>query len=429
MATRRRGCGLAGGVALALLMAAPVAEARPVAVVGGTVHPISGPAIENGVLLVDGGTVRAVGPAAAVAIPDDAERIDATGRHVWPSLINLLTYTGIFEVAYNRATNDTRSHGTMNPGSRVEVALNASSPTIDVTRANGVLLAATLPRGGLVSGTAAAIALDGWTAEEMVRRAPVGLVIHWPAMKPPDAKADSVHTWEKEVARLDEMVEQARVYAAARADGTEPRDADVRWESLRGFVSGQVPAWIHAGTVPQIRAALDWTERHGVPMVLVDGTASRSGHSRLVAAELAARDVPVVLRMNRRPRHRHEPYDAPFTLAADLHAAGVRVVFGTWNRSNARHLPAEAARAVAYGLPRSVAEHALTLGAAEVLGIHDRYGSLEPGKSATFLIVNGDVLETRMHVERAWLDGRELSLESHHTRLWKKWSARPLPDE
>jgi imidazolonepropionase-like amidohydrolase len=71
------------------------------------------------------------------------------------------------------------------------------------------------------------------------------------------------------------------------------------------------------------------------------------------------------------------------------------------------------------------AVRALTLGGAAVLGIDDRYGSLEPGKSATMILTDDDVLEVRMQVVRAWLDGREVDLESRHTELWKKWRARP----
>jgi imidazolonepropionase-like amidohydrolase len=162
-------------------------------------------------------------------------------------------------------------------------------------------------------------------------------------------------------------------------------------------------------------------------MVLVEGTGSVSGDSPRCATELATRDIPVVLSTNRRPGRRTDPYDDAYTLPARLQASGVRLAFGTWNSANARNLPQEASRAAAYGLPREAAERALTLGAAEILGIDDRYGSLTPGKSATFVIVDGDVLEVRMHVDRAWIDGHEISLESRHTRLWKKWSARPLP--
>lgn len=422
---RAVGAVLAG---LAAASAAPGAGAATVAVVGGVVHPIDAPPIETGVLLFDEDGILAVGPAGSVEIPPDAERIDATERHVWPGMINAYTYLGLAEIDEVRSTLDFDEHGGMNPNARAEVAVNASSEHIPVTRANGVLLAATLPRGGLVSGTAAAIALDGWTSEEMVRRAPVGLIVNWPAM-PSDADADTVGGgWQKQVARLDDMIRQARAYQEARESGAE-RDADVRWESLHAVLSGEVPVWVQARTLPQIHAAMDWVDRSGLRMVLLGVSGSRPGDAPLCADELAAHDIPVIARTNVLPVHRSDPYDDAFTLPARLHRAGVQVVFGTWNSANARNLPQEASRAVAYGLPREVAERALTLGAAEVLGLDDRYGSLAPGKSATLLIVDGDLLEVRMHVERAWIDGHEIPLENRQTRLFEKWSSRPMPQD
>lgn len=410
-------CGLAAGAS---------APARAVtAVIGGTIHPVTGPVIENGVLLFDDDGIVAVGARGDVDVPADAVRIDARERHVWPGMINAMSHIGLAEVGSVRGTQDLNEHGTMNPNARAEIALNVSSMTIPVARANGVLLAATLPHGGLVSGTAAAIALDGWSSEELVRRAPIGLVVAWPAM-PSGGEPDSAGGWEAGIARLDRMIKETLAYEGARESGSA-RDADVRWESLHAIVAGAVPVWIHAKTLRQIRAAMDWTARYGLSMVLLAGDAASASDAPLCAAELAARDIPVILQTTRRPLRRSDPYDAAFTEPELLRRAGVRIAFGTWDASNARNLPQEAARAAAFGLPREEAERALTLAAAEILGVADRYGSLSPGKSATFLIVDGDLLEVRMHVDRAWIDGREISLDSRHTELWKKWSARPMP--
>lgn len=414
---------------LTLALSGSVATAAPVAVTGGTIHPISGPAIENGVLVFDGKRIIAVGTVADVTIPAAAGRVDATGLHVWPGLIDAFNRMALREVGALRATNDHDEHGTMNPESRAEIAVNASSMHIAVTRANGILLTATFPQGGLVPGSGAVLALNGWTSEEMVRRAPVGLLIEWPGMNRPEEPVSSgePEAWEEQVSALDAMVEEARAYVRARDAGSSPRDADVRWESLRGVVAGKTPVWIQATTLRQIRAAMDWTDEQRLKMVLVDGTSSRSGDSYRVAEELADRDIPVVLRTRRRPSRDWDPYDLAYTIPGILHEAGVTVLFGTWSYSAIRSLPQDAARAAAYGLPRAAAERALTLDAARVMGLDADYGSLDPGKTATFLLVEGDVLDIRMNVKRAWIDGEEISLESRHTRLWKKWSSRPMP--
>jgi imidazolonepropionase-like amidohydrolase len=422
------------GIAASVAVAPGTSLAAPVAVVGGTVHPIAAPAIERGVILFEGEKILGVGAEGSISIPPGAALIDASGLHVWPGMIDGHSTLGLREINSVRGTLDVTESGEINPNARAEVAINASSSHIPVTRANGVLLAAVVPSGSMVPGTSAVIALDGWTWEEVVRGAPAGLVIQWPEMGPKvraaefagGEKVSGGKDWEERLARLDEMILEARAYVEGRAARRKPRDQDVRWESLRSVIEGRTPVWIEAATLPQIRSALDWTARHGLEMVLVDGDGGTCGDAWRFAAELAARRIPVVMQTTRMPRREYEPYDTPFAGPAKLHDAGVRVIFGSWGDANARNLPSEAARAVAFGFPREAAERALTLGAAEVFGIADRYGSLETGKSATFILVEGDLLETRMNVQRAFLDGRELDLSSRHTELWKKWSARPM---
>jgi imidazolonepropionase-like amidohydrolase len=424
---------VAAAIVFAGLVGARIVGAAPVAITGATIHPISRSAIEDGVLVIDGDRIEAVG-GRETAIPGDAERIDGTGLHLWPGLIDARSYLGLTEIGSVRGTRDYTESGQMNPNSRAEVSVNVSSSHIPVTRANGTLLAATHPYGSMVPGTAAVIALDGWTWEELVRKAPAGLMIRWPSMAAPEApgqydeeEAPERPEWEERVARLDEMIEEARAYDGARSGAPGKRDADVRWESLLSVVDGRTPVWIEATNLTQIRAALDWTEKHGLRMVLVDGSSRATGDAWRCAGDLAARGIPVVCKTTRVPARRYEPYDTAFAAPAKLQAAGVAIAFGSWNSAHARNLPQEAARATAFGLPRDETVRALTLGAAEILGIDDRYGSLEPGKSATMILTDRDVLEIRMSVERAWIDGREIDLESRHTRLWEKWRGRPRP--
>jgi imidazolonepropionase-like amidohydrolase len=420
---------------VALLSVAGVAHAAPTAIVGAVVHPVAGDAIENGALLMEAGRIVAVGPTSEVALPDDAEVVSGAGLHLWPGMIDAQSYLGILEINSVRGTLDYLESGQLNPNARAEVAINASSSHIAVTRANGILLAATVPSGSFVPGTSAVIALDGWTGEEMVRLAPAGLVIQWPSMDPPPAdtttpekaKKSEIPPWEERIARLDEMVQEARVYAQARQADESVRGADVRWESLRSVVSGETPVWILARKLVQIRAALDWTAKQGLAMVLVDGDGGVGGDAWRAGKELADRGIPVILQTTRVPLRAYEPYDAAFAAPARLHEAGVAIAFGSWTSAACRNLPQEAARAVAFGLPREAAERALTLGAAEILHVDDRYGSLEPGKSATMILVDGDLLETRMRVVRAWIDGAALDLSNRHTELREKWSARPAP--
>jgi imidazolonepropionase-like amidohydrolase len=406
------------------------AGAASTAVVGATLHPVSGPVVPGGVLIMDAERIVAVGPGDEVAVPEGAVVVPAEGLHLWPGMIDAQSQIGLTEISSVRGTMDQLESGQINPNARAEVAVNASSSHIPVTRANGVLLAATVPGGSFVPGTAAVVALEGWTWEEMVRLAPAGLVVRWPDMgranpaAQPETTKAGLPVWEERIARLDEMIREAAAYARARETGAE-RDADVRWESLRPVLSGEVPVWIQATRLVQIRAALEWTAKHGLAMVLVDGDNGTGGDAWRAAEELAKRHVPVIVQTTRLPVRVWEPYDTPFAAPARLHEAGVPIAFGSWHSAVSRSLPQEAARAAAFGLPREAAERALTLGAAELLGVADHYGSLEPGKSATMILVDGDLLETRMQVVRAWIDGRELDLTNRHSLLREKWAARP----
>jgi len=226
------------------------------------------------------------------------------------------------------------------------------------------------------------------------------------------------------VAAIDVMFQEAEAYESAPE--TVPRD--VRWESLKGVISGEVPLFIEAQNVAEIRSALAFTKAHHLLMVLVDGGGWACGEAPLAAKDLAEAKVPVILKTNRMPAHRYLPYDDAFTAPARLRAAGVRIAFGSFSSSNARNLPAEAARAVAFGLDRKDALSALTIETARILGVEKDYGSLDTGKSATIIVTKGDLLDSAMTVTRAYIDGKPVSLKSRHTRLYDKWRKRPRAD-
>jgi len=418
--------------------AAPSARERPLAITGATLHRVNGPDLERGTVLVGtDGRIADVGAADRVPIPADAERVDATGLHVYPGWINANTVLGLVEIGAVRATNDVAEVGALNPGARAEVAINPSSELIPVTRANGVLVALTAARGGLIAGTSALIALDGWTWEEMTIKAPVAMHVQWPGMgldRRPEAKKkieEQIEAREKQIRELTQAFAQAAAYWQARAvageKGVPPRDEDVAWAAMRPVVERKIPLVIEANDIAQIHAALEWTEAQDLDMILAGGK-----DAWRVANELARRQIPVILNgVNDLPARSYEPYDTPYANAVRLHAAGVTVLFstgpGSFGAANARNLPYEAAKAVAFGLPREAAIRALTLDAAEVFGMADRLGSIDRGKDATLILVDGDPLEAAGQVRRAWIAGRDVDLENRHQRLYEKYSARPRP--
>lgn len=398
---------------------------------GATLHPVSSESIPQGILVVDGERIVAVGR--EVAVPADARVVDVQGRHLYPGLVNANTVLGLTEIGSVRGSVDINETGDVNPNVRAEVALNADSDILPVTRAGGVLVAMTAPRGGLIAGTAAVIRLDGWNWEDLTLAAPVGLVVNWPAMRirrgdgERTSEEDQTKARDEKLVALREAFASARAYAKAQAvrgqKGIPEHDRDPRWEAMGPVLRREIPVLVQASDIQEIRAALAWSEQENVRVVFIAG-----GDIGRVAPELAARQIPVILTPTYAlPQRRWEPYDAPFTIASQLHEAGVRFCFSTGGASNARNLPIEAAAAVAYGLPRDAALRAMTLDAATILGVGDRIGSLESGKEATFLVTDGDPLDVRSHVVRAFIRGREVDLSNRQERLFEKYRSRPRP--
>ncbi len=421
-------------LSLSTLVAA-AAGAEVVALTGATLHPVSGPVIENGVLLVEDGKISGLG--AGLAIPADARRVDLSGKHVYPSFIHPYSALGLIEIGSVRGTVDTTEIGDVNANVRAEVAFHADSQLLPVAISGGVLVANVAPRGGLFHGTSALMRLEGWNWEDMTLAAPTGMHLDFPDMLPPSRgfRQRSQEEVDKEKERalkfLNETMADARAYDKARraaAAGEAPAvEFHPQLEALRPLLAGELPLFLHAEEKLQIEAALDWAEEQELAnLVLVTGPDSRYLTDRLLEQE-----VPVILNgVLRRPSRSWEPYDAAYAAAARLHEAGVRFCIGdggsSFGAANARNLPFHAAMAAAFGLPRDVALRSVTLSAAEILGVADRLGSLEPGKDATFIVTDGDPLEILTRIEGAWLEGREIDLsQDRQRRLYEKYRNRP----
>jgi len=133
----------------------------------------------------------------------------------------------------------------------------------------------------------------------------------------------------------------------------------------------------------------------------------------------------VLLKVLRVPRKRSDPYDSAYANAALLHQAGVRFAIVTNDDQFVRNLPYEAAMARAFGLPQEAAIKAITLSPAQILGVADRLGSIEPGKDGNLVVTTGDIMDHRTEVTYVFIDGAPQSLETRHTRLYQQFKDRP----
>ena len=408
----------------------PRATDPMVAIVGGTAHTVSGPDIENATILIEGGLITSVGP--GLHIPQGARVIRAEGLHVYPGLIDIDTAVGLTEIGSVAGGNDVIETGKINPGVRAEVAVNPESELIPVTRANGITHVLTAPAGGIISGTSALIRLDGWTWEEMAAAAPAAMHVDYPAypreepgfsLEPPKSKEEKLEERKDDLRQLAETFEAARAYRTARSEGSG--DPDPALEAMLPVLDGRIPVIVSASEVREIKEAVQWARREGVRMIL------RSAQDYWHLADfLAENRIPVIVGPVLSDNFREdEPYDTAYTGPLKLHEAGVPfcIVNGgdRFDAAHTRNLPYQAAMAAAFGLPRKEALKAVTLYPARILGVDSRLGSIEPGKSATLIITDGDPLEIRTHVLRELIDGHEVDLMNRHLRLYEKYRDRP----
>jgi imidazolonepropionase-like amidohydrolase len=381
----------------------------PVAIIGGTIHVVSGPKIESGTILFDGGKIVAVGR--NVDLPANTRKIDAAGKQIFPGLIETNTTLGLTEIDAVRATNDYGEQGQFNPNVKAQVAFNPDSELIPVTRANGVLTALSSPDGGIMPGRSAVMALDGWTWEDMTVLSPAALHVIWPRM--------SSGGRERTLSSIDETLSAARHYQKARS-GKEPVEIDLRNEAIIDMFERRTPLFVHANMLQPIEEAVALAVRENLRLTIVGGYDAPK-----CAALLKKHGVSVIVGGTQRvPLRRHDPYDAPCTVPDELRRAGVQYCIGGHSRfsaSNVRNLPYHAATAAAFGLPKNEALRAITLYPARILGVDDRLGSLEKGKDATLIVCDGDILQTPTHVEKAFIAGRPVDLSSRHVRLWQKY--------
>lgn len=416
----------------ALLAAASPLAADPLWLVGATLHPVDGPEISAGVLQIDDGRIVALG--AALAPPPGARTVDLAGRHVYPGFVHPASPIGLTEIGSVRGTVDRTEVGTNNAHLRSEVAFNADSLLLAPAMAGGVLTAHVVAEGGLVSPASAVMRLAGWNWQEMTLRSRAALFVEYPEIhvrRDLDKKAEEEFEKSKKerLRQLDDLFDRARAWRAAfaaSAKGAPRVDFDAGLEALSAALDGSTPIFLAATEREQIGAALDWAERQKLTRLVLVSSADAVAY----AERLAKAGIPVLLEdVLTLPRRATDAYDDPYSAAARLHAAGVKIAIGDGgDASNARNLPFQAAMSVAFGLPAEEALRSITLTPAELLGVADRVGSLAPGKEATFFVANGDPLDLRTSIERVFVRGEEIDLEKDRQRqLWRRYAARPAP--
>jgi imidazolonepropionase-like amidohydrolase len=419
----------------------PMPGARGVYVIqNARIVTVSGAEIPRGsVVIGENGRITAVG--ATVAVPPNARVIDASGHSVYPGMMDAGTSIGLAEIGQGaNATVDVAEVGSFNPNAQAIYGLNPHSAHIGVTRVVGITHVASLPSGGIISGQAAIVNLAGWTPPEMQVVPRAALVINLPRSgfagrgfggggfgAQQQSSQDAQRMRERQLDSLRTLLRDAEAYGkamdAVARDRTLPRpDRDVVLASLLPAIRGEMPVLFSADRASDIRTAVEFAREMKLkPIILGGGDASE------VAPLLRQHDVPVLVTgVLSLPRREDDPYDINYSNPARLQKAGVRfAITAGEGGAEVRNLPYTAGMAAAFGLPKDEALKAVTLYPAQILGVADKFGSIEVGKVANLVVTDGDLLEAKTNTKYLFIDGRPVPLDTRHTDLNNLFKDRP----
>ncbi len=407
-------------------------QKRPILLRGGTLHTVSGDILEEHDLLFAEGRIITIDE--QIQPSPETDIYEIYGKHVVPGFVAGYTRIGLTEISAVKQTNDHSEIGEINPNVRANVAYNPDSDLIPVTRSNGILVVNSAPSSGRIPGQSSVMLMDGWTWEDATLKHPAALNINWPNMylnygkKTKKNEKTQRDEYNQQVRELDQLIRNVRAYhqrkSAKERKAEHKQETDLRLESMIPFVVYKEPIHVKANDIRQIEAAINWSNEQDLNIVIVGGRDSWVNPKVLVE-----NNVPVILLgVQVTPRRRFEPIHMPYKLPALLHESGVHFCIslnpGYPMDGHVRTLPDEAMRATSWGLSKEQALRSITLSAAEILGVDDRIGSLEPGKDATFFIAESEPLTQTTNPIKAFIQGRELDLSDRQKDLWEKYKEK-----
>jgi imidazolonepropionase-like amidohydrolase len=434
---------------LGLLMACAVAAfaaGEVVLIQNADIYPVNGAPLKGGSLLIQDGKIVDIG--AKIVAPKGATVLDGKGLRVYPGWIDSATQLGLEEISSIRETDDTGEIGDFMPQLKALSAVNPDSEHFGVVRVNGITTAIAMPessggRGGgggqLIAGQAALMHTDGWTWEEMEINRSAAMVLNFPSaagrggrgggmpadlqdMFPGAANAagNAQRAVLDQIAKLNAFFDDARRYKTAKAANLPDFRKDLKFDAMLPVLDGKMPLAVTAARADTIHDAIAWSEKQNVKIVIL-----QPREITKAGPELKAKNVPVILgRVLALPENEDAEYDQAYTQPLEAYKAGVKFALGTFTNEFVRDLPYQAATAVAYGLPHDEAMKALTINPAQIWGAGDLIGSLEKGKLADLMIVDGDPMDVRTQIRHLFIKGKEITLSNKQIRLYERYMSR-----
>ncbi|MBT8280270.1 MAG: amidohydrolase family protein, partial [Muriicola sp.] len=282
------------------------------------------------------------------------------------------------------------------------------------------------PQGGRISGTSSIVQFDAWNWEDAAVKVDDGIHLNWPSTfrrgrwwlgEPRGYQPNK--DYKEQVDEVLSFLKNARVYGDGKAQSVNPT-----FEASQGLFDGSKTLYVYAQDEKQIVDAITALKEADInKIVLVGGY-----HAHRITGFLKTNNIPVLVNFTHSlPEFDDDDYDMTYKLPKLLVDGGLLVGLQNAEASNfqTRNLPFYAGQVVGQGLDKEVALQLISGNTAKILGIDDSYGTLAVGKSATLFVSEGDALDMRGNqLTHAFIDGRELSLETHQTELWKRYMGK-----
>jgi imidazolonepropionase-like amidohydrolase len=426
------------------LVALASAQEKPVALKGGKLLTITHGTIENGVIVMQGGKITAVGAAISVTIPSNAQIIDATGLTIYPGLIDSETQLGLTEISAENMTNDlVEMSDEIMPHMHTWEAFHAESALIPVARMNGITNAVVAPEGAdTLPGQDSFIQLAGASAPEMLLIRDNAMPLNFTGderrnkggfdkRKFPSTRMGLAAQLRQAFLDAEDYKSKWTAYEAKKADATQNKEAkdkdkkseptppkrDLKLEALLPYLDGKKTLVLAAESPSDLQTAVSLANEFKLKFVL-----NHIAHSQPVLDYVASLKVPVIVGPIYEAPKEDERYDAVYSLPAQLYKRGVKIAFASYSAHNVRNLPDAAGFATAFGLPYDEALKAITLNPAEIWGVADQLGSLDTGKTANIVMANGDPLDVKTDVKQVFIQGQAVPMTDRQVHLRDEYS-------
>jgi imidazolonepropionase-like amidohydrolase len=372
---------------------------------GARIEPVDGPAIADGVLLVRGTRIEAIGDRASVRVPGEAEVVDCTGLTILPGLVCSHSHIG--------AVAGADGSGPIQPEVRALDSINPRDPGIQKAQAGGITTANIMPGSGhLLSGQTVYVKLrDGRTVDDLLIRLADGRIAGGIKMANgtnPQRDPPFAGTRGKAAALMRAQLHRAREYqqkiTAANGDADKVPERNFGLEALVEALDGKRIVHFHTHRQDDILTVLRLREEFGFRVVL-----HHVSEGGLVAPEIAAAKVPCSVIVIDSPGGKLEAAHLSLDTGAVLDRAGVLVGFHTDDGiTDSRLFLRSPALAMRAGMERQKALAAVTIANAQMLDLQDRIGTLTAGKDADFVLLSGDPFSVYTRVLQTWVEGRKV---------------------